>query len=169
MEQDARTLGVQSEAGGRSAAVRGPGGSAVPAGFWIRAVALSIDLFLLLIVALFVILFYAARIDIETLDVLSALLYPFLWIFVIKTVYFVVFHALVGQTLGKMSCSIIVVREDLSRLGWLTALWRYVMWQVSWLTLTIGFIMAAFNPQKRALHDQACGTLVVFKWSIERR
>jgi uncharacterized RDD family membrane protein YckC len=38
---------------------------------------------------------------------------------------------------------------------------RYFARILSWLTLCIGFIIAAFDSEKRALHDHICGTRVV--------
>jgi len=38
---------------------------------------------------------------------------------------------------------------------------RYLAQLVSSATLSIGYIMAAFDPEKRALHDRICNTRVV--------
>ena len=36
---------------------------------------------------------------------------------------------------------------------------------LSYLTLYIGFLMAAFTERKQALHDMVAGTLVVDRWA----
>ncbi len=68
-----------------------------------------------------------------------------------------------GATLGKMACKIKVVTADGGRVSYLRAIGRYFGKIVSSLTCSIGFIMAAFDGQKRALHDHMCNTRVVLK------
>jgi uncharacterized RDD family membrane protein YckC len=68
-----------------------------------------------------------------------------------------------GATLGKMACGIKVVMPDGSRISYLRAVGRYFAKLLSVITLYIGFIMAAFDDQKRSLHDRVCNTRVVFK------
>jgi uncharacterized RDD family membrane protein YckC len=54
-----------------------------------------------------------------------------------------------------------VVTPDGDRIGYIKAFVRYVGKVVSWIILGIGFIMAAFDGEKRALHDRMCETRVV--------
>ena len=68
-----------------------------------------------------------------------------------------------GATLGKMACKIKVVTADNQRVTYLRALGRYFAKMLSSLTCLIGFIIAAFDGQKRALHDHICNTRVVVK------
>ena len=68
-----------------------------------------------------------------------------------------------GATVGKMACKIKVVTADGGRITYLRALGRYFARILSGFTCLIGFIMAAFDGQKRALHDHICNTRVVFK------
>jgi uncharacterized RDD family membrane protein YckC/Tfp pilus assembly major pilin PilA len=63
-------------------------------------------------------------------------------------------------TPGKRLCGLFVTDTDGHRLGFGRALWRNVAALFSYLTLYIGFIMAAFTPRKRALHDMLAGTVV---------
>jgi uncharacterized RDD family membrane protein YckC len=72
--------------------------------------------------------------------------------------YFVGRH---GATLGKMVCGLRVVRSDGERVSYGRAFGRYWACQVSSIILAIGYIMAAFDSQKRALHDRMCDTRVV--------
>ncbi|MGA3283772.1 MAG: RDD family protein [Verrucomicrobiota bacterium] len=67
-----------------------------------------------------------------------------------------------GATLGKMACKIKVVTADGGRVSYLRALGRYFAKILSYMICLIGFIIAAFDDQKRALHDHICNTRVVF-------
>ena len=54
-----------------------------------------------------------------------------------------------------------MVTPDGGQIGYIKAFVRYVGKVVSWIILGIGFIMAAFDGEKRALHDRMCETRVV--------
>jgi uncharacterized RDD family membrane protein YckC len=43
------------------------------------------------------------------------------------------------------------------------AIGRYFAYWLDAITLTIGYIIAAFDSEKRALHDYICGTRVIYK------
>jgi uncharacterized RDD family membrane protein YckC len=43
----------------------------------------------------------------------------------------------------------------------LRAFGRYFAKMLSWFTLAIGFIIAGFDVEKRALHDYICSTRVI--------
>jgi hypothetical protein len=68
-----------------------------------------------------------------------------------------------GATLGKMAAGIRVVRSDGSQVGYPLAIARYFAKLLSGIVCGTGYIMAAFDPKKRALHDTLCGTLVITK------
>jgi uncharacterized RDD family membrane protein YckC len=68
-----------------------------------------------------------------------------------------------GATLGKMACKIRVVKADGSPVSYGTSLARYFSKIVSSLICAIGYIMAAFDEEKRALHDRMCSTRVIYK------
>lgn len=68
-----------------------------------------------------------------------------------------------AATPGKMACKIKVVRADGSPIGYGRALGRHFAKWLSWMILMIGFIMAAFDDEKRTLHDRICDTRVVKK------
>jgi uncharacterized RDD family membrane protein YckC len=68
-----------------------------------------------------------------------------------------------GATLGKMACRIKVVVADGSKVSYLRALGRYFAKLLSWFICGIGYIMAGFDEEKRALHDRICNTRVVMK------
>lgn len=68
-------------------------------------------------------------------------------------------------TLGKMALGIKVVDRDGRRLSFPHALGRWFAAILSYLTLYIGFLMAAFTQKKQALHDVVAGTFVVDRWA----
>ena len=68
-----------------------------------------------------------------------------------------------GATLGNMAIGAKVVNLDGGAIGYGRALARALMKIVSGWMLCIGFLMAAFDDQKRTLHDRVAGTLVVAK------
>ncbi|HET9048927.1 MAG TPA: RDD family protein [Chiayiivirga sp.] len=68
-------------------------------------------------------------------------------------------------TVGKMALGIKVVDAQGRRLSLVHALGRWVAAALSYLTLYIGFLMATFSHDKRALHDMLAGTQVVDQWA----
>lgn len=85
----------------------------------------------------------------------------------LTTAYYAGFHASRSMaTLGKMAIGIKVVRTDGDQITLARGVGRYFATIISGLTLLIGYIMAAFTEQKRALHDMICDTLVVDKWAF---
>ena len=68
-----------------------------------------------------------------------------------------------GATVGKLCCGIRVVNEDGQPISYLRAAGRFLAKIPSALILCIGFLMAAFDSQKRGLHDHMCRTRVIHK------
>lgn len=66
-----------------------------------------------------------------------------------------------GTTVGKMAIQASVVQPDGAQISYARALGRTAMEIVSGLILLIGYIIAGFDSQKRALHDRVAGTRVV--------
>jgi uncharacterized RDD family membrane protein YckC len=66
-----------------------------------------------------------------------------------------------GATPGKMTLRLKVVNADGTSISYLKACGRYFAKWLSYLTCSIGFIIAAFDEQKRTLHDHICNTRVV--------
>lgn len=77
--------------------------------------------------------------------------------------YQIYFLVKFGATPGKMACKLEVIRADGSPVTYGVAAGRYFAEIVSAFTLMIGYIMAGFDEEKRALHDRMCGTRVVRK------
>lgn len=76
-------------------------------------------------------------------------------------VYSTVLVGRYGGTVGKLMLGLRVVRADGSRMTFPGALGRCLAIYVSMLPCLGGFIIAAFDSEKRALHDHICGTRVV--------
>jgi uncharacterized RDD family membrane protein YckC len=65
-------------------------------------------------------------------------------------------------TPGKRLCGIHIVRVDGRRIGVGLAIGRHLATLLSALPFYIGFMMAGWTDQKKALHDLICGTRVVY-------
>ena len=68
-----------------------------------------------------------------------------------------------AATPGKMACGLKVVTADGGKVSYARALGRYFAEMLNGFTLMIGYIMAAFDKEKRALHDRICNTRVIHK------
>ena len=68
-----------------------------------------------------------------------------------------------AATPGKMAVGIQVTTPDGGGVSYPRALGRHLAELLSTLTLMIGYVMAAFDDEKRALHDRICNTRVVLK------
>jgi uncharacterized RDD family membrane protein YckC len=141
-------------------------------GFWIRVGARLIDGFLLGIVqaSLALAVFGAFGAQFRPNLIASAplgLRVSFqILSYAIGFLYEVFFLHYRGATLGKMALGLQVVRSNGESLGWGVCIARYFMNFVSGLILLIGYIMAGFDSEKRALHDRVCDTRVVYKQSM---
>ena len=83
--------------------------------------------------------------------------------FILPLVYTTWFIGKYGATPGKMACKLKVVTSDGGKVSYKRALGRSLSEWISSLILMIGYIMAAFDDQKRTLHDHICNTRVVVK------
>jgi uncharacterized RDD family membrane protein YckC len=75
--------------------------------------------------------------------------------------YSVFFIARYSATPGKMALGLKLVQPDGSPLGIGRIIGRHFAEWLSWLTLTVGYIIAAFDDERRALHDRICDTRVI--------
>jgi uncharacterized RDD family membrane protein YckC len=131
------------------------------AGFWIRVVAYIID-GIVLSVALMVLGFAigVAAIAMQSIGLLIGIYVCYL---VIVFAYFTLMESSVRQaTLGKMAVGIKVGDERGQRISGMNALGRMFSKILSGLILYIGYIMAAFDVRKQALHDKIAGTVVYY-------
>jgi len=127
------------------------------AGFWIRVGAKIID-GIILMVAAFVLGFLvnflirhaiAGTILQQTISIVLSISY---------TVYFLGKYS---ATPGKMACGLKVVRPDGEKISYARACGRFFAEFLSSMILCIGYIIVAFDEEKRALHDRICDTRVV--------
>lgn len=83
--------------------------------------------------------------------------------FVLPVAYNTYFIGRFGATLGKMACRLRIVTPEGGKVSYMRALGRICAEIISYTILLIGYIMAAFDDEKRALHDRICSTRVVVK------
>lgn len=77
--------------------------------------------------------------------------------------YYVWLHYRSGASLGKRVFGIIVVQEpSLRRITLGQSFARFLGHFVSVFTLGIGYLVAIFNPKRRALHDFMAGTVSIY-------
>jgi uncharacterized RDD family membrane protein YckC len=127
------------------------------AGFWIRFVAYFIDAILMTVVNFavgFVIGFTLG--DPAVAEMIGSGIGLLL-----NLAYYVFFHGKYGATLGKMALGLRVVMPDGSPISYMRAFGRFFAEILSGLILLIGYIIAAFDVEKRALHDHICNTRVI--------
>ena len=133
-------------------------------GFWIRFVARVIDSMLMALIV-FVPAFIIAMLSMGSNPDAFSTLYGLsqVWSWVIAIGYDTFFIGKWGATPGKMACGLRVIKADGTRVTYLRAFARYWATQLSTLILLIGYIIAAFDEEKRALHDHLCSTRVIRK------
>ena len=76
-------------------------------------------------------------------------------------VYQALFVHKLGGTPGKLALGLKVVRPNGGPIGLGRAFGRYFAKILSGIILMIGYIIAAFDSEKRALHDMICDTRVI--------
>ena len=139
------------------------------AGFWSRSLAFLIDLLCLNLTSAFLIslgiLILGRNKDLllsAPLDLALILFIPtYLYLLLVNLLYFTIFHATTGQTLGKLLCGLKVVNFDGGELGYGQSFLRFSGYLLSALPLGLGFIWAALDPRKLTWHDRLAGTYVL--------
>lgn len=80
----------------------------------------------------------------------------------VAIINFVLLAAFSGRTLGKWITGLRIERRDGEPVSFARALVRHsIGYLLTILTLGLGFLITAFDPQGRALHDWLAGTIVV--------
>jgi uncharacterized RDD family membrane protein YckC len=135
------------------------------AGFWIRFVAKFVD-GLILAVPLVAIMFFvglraAGNPGSGVPDILG--LVAQLGYYVLSMIYSIFFVGKYGATPGKMACKLRIVTATGEKVSYGRATGRFFAEVLSGLICYIGYIMVAFDSEKRALHDHICHTRVVMK------
>ena len=81
--------------------------------------------------------------------------------FFLQISYAVWLNGKFGATVGKMACGLRIVTPSGGRINYGVACGRFFAEIVSAIVLYIGYIMAGFDDEKRALHDRICNTRVI--------
>jgi uncharacterized RDD family membrane protein YckC len=85
----------------------------------------------------------------------------------VQMIYVIFFLGKFGATPGKMICRLKVVTPEASAIGFGRAAARYFAQILTNCTFCIGYLIAAFDPEKRALHDHICRTRVIYKQTTD--
>jgi uncharacterized RDD family membrane protein YckC len=145
---------------------RASAGTVHYAGFWIRFVAMLLDGMILVSAAILVGLLAGMSVE-QTLGLEQTAESRALWIQLIQLgmglTYEVLMIGKYGATLGKMACRICVVTDTGAAVSYGRALGRWFAKILGACICLIGYIIAGFDDQKRALHDHICSTRVVYK------
>lgn len=133
------------------------------AGFWIRFGAKFLDGIILGVVGIVTgaatgAIFGALNDEVSVIQVLNWLMGT-----VTNLAYCTWFLGRFGATPGKMAAGLKVIRPDGSPISYQRALGRTCAEWISSIILLIGYIIAAFDDEKRTLHDRIADTRVVYK------
>jgi uncharacterized RDD family membrane protein YckC len=131
-----------------------------PAGFWIRAVALAIDVVVFGLVQASLSAMATAMLGPAVEGVDSPHVAVILFTLLFTAVYTTVLHTVAGQTIGKSLVAIRVVDVDGAPLTLGASLLRYLSYFLSLMPLGFGYLVAALRRDKRALHDLIAGSRV---------
>jgi len=82
--------------------------------------------------------------------------------------YFLLMNSLIGATLGKLATSLRIRKADnLNEISFGKALGRFFALEyISPFPFNLGFLWAAWDPQKQTWHDKLARTIVVYKDTI---
>jgi uncharacterized RDD family membrane protein YckC len=135
------------------------------AGFWIRFGAKVIDGIILWVINTIISVGLGVLMTTSSTTMQSFSLFGFSYLLqvAVGAAYTTWFLGKYGATVGKMACKIKVVTSDGEPISYLRALGRHFAEWLSALILLIGYIIAAFDDEKRALHDRICDTRVIRK------
>ena len=137
------------------------------AGFWIRFGAKLIDGVIIWVVQMAAMLLFGPMLGLNFFssepptNFSFLILYPFL--FAASIFYSVWFVGKYGATPGKLALGLKIVTSSGEPVTYMKALARFFAEMVSAIICYVGYIMAAFDEQKKSLHDQICDTRVIRK------
>jgi uncharacterized RDD family membrane protein YckC len=137
-------------------------------GFWIRFAAKIIDGLVLLPVSFAMMMGYFVVIGMNAQSeqfnpvlMIGSQLLMNLLMWATNMAYVTFFVGRFGATPGKMVCRLRVVTANMEEMTYLRAFARFWGEFVTGMTFGIGYIIAAFDSEKRTLHDYICNTRVV--------
>jgi uncharacterized RDD family membrane protein YckC len=145
-------------------------GTALPAtvqygGFWMRLLAKFIDWLIVgvpLTIVFMIIIFprAASRAEPTPMDLLLQFALQ-LAMYAVNAVYTIFFVGKYGATPGKMACRLRIMTAEGGTVSYGRATGRFFAEILSGLICYIGYLIAGFDEQKRALHDHICNTRVI--------
>lgn len=127
-----------------------------PASLWVRLAALVYDS--LLIFGIWVLATFAVLPFTGGQAVTLGMPWYRIYLFLITAAFFVGFWCTAGQTLGMTAWRLRVRTVDGDRISLSQGVVRLV---IAWVTLGGGLLYCLFDPERRALHDVAAGTVLV--------
>jgi uncharacterized RDD family membrane protein YckC len=142
-----------------------PRGGMEYAGFWIRFVAKFVDGVIVGVPGYALQFGASAFLQDDPNMAMIAMLVGWLISFILQLAYSVWLTGKYGATVGKMACGLRVVAPNGQKISYGLACGRFFAEILSGMILYIGYIMAGFDEEKRALHDRICNTRVI----IQRR
>ncbi len=136
------------------------------AGFWIRFAAKFIDGIILWVfnqgvLAVMGLGAFQTHTRPDPEQAITIMLFANLVMIAVGCTYNTLFVGAWGGTPGKLLCGLRIVQPDGSKVSYLRALGRYIAEILSWIILLIGYLMAAFDSEKRTLHDRIASTRVI--------
>lgn len=155
--------------------VAGPAPAVRHGGFWIRFLGKMLDAMIVLPVMILAASLLALLLagDGETLEAESTTMSPVSGLLVLLValgvlcVYLTLMVGKFGMTVGKMACGLKVVAGDGGRVTYKRAFGRALVEAVALLAPLLGaaliYGVAAFDKEKRGLHDLICNTRVVYR------
>jgi uncharacterized RDD family membrane protein YckC len=135
-------------------------------GFWRRVIAYVIDGIILGVVlgaieSVLVTLSRGNGVDVGRSAGWSLVVIVVAWLY-----YALMESSSLQATVGKLALSMRVTDLEGRRISFGRATGRFFAKILNVLTLGIGYLLAAFTPRKRALHDYVAGTLVYKSWAL---
>lgn len=154
------------------------------AGFVSRAIALIIDLLLVVITQITIVVIIRLLLNFFGLDELaaaifepkdgqtsSALVTVLRWVltvigsFLMLAVYLIFFWTLIDQSLGQILMGLRVVRTDGRSMTIMVSIRRMVGYYVSFIALGLGFFWVLIDDRRQGWHDKLADTVVVYDWN----
>ena len=149
-----------------------------PAPFFIRFAAFWLDTFIISFTSwtLFVIAHYSSYSALQKkVEFIFFYTEPKVWTYfpylsVLGLVYFVFFHAWIGQTPAKYIFRLKVVKNSGTPIMYLQALLRWLGYWLDMFSIFAGFFLGGLKFTKyRALHDLVAGTKVIFSGDLPEK
>jgi len=136
------------------------------AGFWVRFAAKFIDAIILWILLIPISMIFS-NFNFNDPEAVSSAMASIgiMYIFqiLIPAAFTCFFLGKFQATPGKMALGLVVVSPEQGQISYPRALGRHFAEWISWMILGIGYLMAAFDDEKRSLHDRICSTRVAYK------